>query len=150
MTTSPKEKLTMNQSASATPEQIVRAFFQDWENLGFVPAFERWMAPEAVWENTFAPCPRAEGRAAYMALLEQYQGFSQMPFARVEIKNLAVHGNTVMTERVDHLYDASRSRQHSAAIAGVFVIENGLISRYADYFDASQFLAMLDEAPGAD
>lgn len=132
----------MTQSTSTAPKDVVLAFFQDWETHGFVPAFERWMAPNAVWENTFPPCPKAEGRDAYMGLLEQYQAFSQMPFARVEVKNIAVSGNTVMTERVDNLYNADRSIQHSAPIAGIFVVENGLITRYADYFDASAFLAM--------
>lgn len=132
----------MNHPTPTAPEDVVRAFLEDWETQGFVPAFERWLAPDAVWENTFPPCPKAEGRAAYMALLQQYQAFSQMPFARVEIRNIAVNGNTVLTERVDHLFNADGTRRHSAPIAGTFVVENGLITRYADYFDASQFTAM--------
>lgn len=135
----------MTQAPPTAPQDVVLAFFKDWETQGFVPAFERWLAPHASWENTFPPCPKAEGRDAYMGLLNQYQSFSQMPFARVEIRNIAVNGNTVMTERVDHLFNADRSLQHSAPIAGIFVVENGLITRYADYFDASHFMAMLPE-----
>lgn len=107
----------MNHPPLTAPEAVVRAFLNDWECLGFVPAFERWLAPDAVWENTFPPCPKAEGRAAYMDLLHQYQAFSQMPFARVEIRNIAVNGNTVLTERVDHLFNADGTRRHSAPIA---------------------------------
>jgi limonene-1,2-epoxide hydrolase len=82
-----------------------------------------------------------------MALLRQYNDFSGMPRARVEIRNLASSGNAVLTERVDHLYNDDRSRTHSAAIMGTLVVEGGLIRRYADYFDAGQFTAMMKE-PG--
>ena len=41
----------------------------------------------------------------------------------------------------------NRSRTHSAVIMGTFVVEDGLIRRYADYFDAGQFTAMIKE-PG--
>ena len=106
----------MTQQTPAVPQDGVLAFLTDRETLGFVPTFERWLTPHAVWGNPFPPCPKAEDRAAYMALLHQYQGFSQMPFARVEIKNIAVNGNTVLTERIVHLYNSDRSLPHSAPL----------------------------------
>ena len=131
-------------SESTGPEQVVRGFFDMWDTDGFVPAFEKYMHPDALWQNT--GFPDAQGRAAYMALLRQYNDFSGMPRARVEIRNLAVNGNAVLTERVDHLYNDDRSRTHSAVIMGTLVVEDGLIRRYADYFDAGQFTAMMKES----
>lgn len=122
------------------PESVVRSFFAAWETDGFVPAFERYMAPHATWHNTGFPA--CTGREAYMALLREYLRFSQMPFGRVEIRSLAVDGNKVLTERIDHLFDAAGTRAHSAAIMGTLEVENGLIVRYADYFDAGQFKDM--------
>jgi limonene-1,2-epoxide hydrolase len=115
-----------------------------WETDGFEPAFERYMHPDALWQNT--GFPDARGRTAYMALLRQYGEFSQMPYGRAELISIAVNGKVVLTERIDHLYNKDRTRTHSAAIMGAFVVENGLIRRYSDYFDAGQFTAMMNSA----
>lgn len=131
-------------TTSTEPKEVVLAFLKTWETEGFVPAFERHLGPDALWQNT--GFPDCKGREAYMKLLHYYQEFSQMPYARVEMKNLAVAGNVVLTERIDHLYNQDRSRQHSAPIMGTFVVENGLIQRYSDYFDAAQFQAMIGKA----
>lgn len=134
----------MSSEKSATAQDVVVAFLKAWETDGFVPAFERYLDPQALWQNT--GFPDCKGREAYMNLLHYYQQFSQMPFARVEMKNLAVAGNVVLTERIDHLYNQDRNRRHSAHIMGTFVVENGLIQRYSDYFDAGQFKDMIQQA----
>jgi limonene-1,2-epoxide hydrolase len=128
-------------TSNTNPESVVRAFFDSWEADGFVTAFQRYLDPEALWQNS--GFPDCQGREACMGLLRYYQEFSQMPFARVELKNIATVGNVVLTERVDHLYNADRSRQHSAPIMGTFEVRNGLITRYSDYFDAAQFKDMI-------
>ena len=74
------------------------------------------------------------------------------PFgARWEIEativTIAAMGELVLTERIDHLWNDQGGR-HSAHIMGTFEVQDGLIVRYADYFDASQFnpQAFLEEA----
>ena len=128
-------------------ERVVRDFFDAWETDGFVPAFERFMHPDAVWQN--AGFPDAVGRTAYMALLDKYNDFSGMPRARVQLKNLAVSGNVVLTERVDHLFNHEGASTHPAAIMGTFVVENGLITRYSDYFDPRPFFDMIERRAAA-
>lgn len=120
-------------------EDIVRAFFNAWETDGFVPAFEKYMHPKGVWQNS--GFPDAIGKAAVMELLNTYMGFSGLPYGRVELKNIVSKNNTVLTERVDHLFDG-KGKTHSAPIAGTLVVEDGLIKRYADYFDTRQFVEM--------
>ena len=128
-------------TSNTNPESVVRAFFESWEADGFVPAFQRYLDPEALWQN--CGFPDCKGRDACLGLLRHYQQFSQMPYARVRIKHMASVGNTVLTERIDHLYNADRSRQHSAWIMGTFEVSNGLITRYSDYFDPGPFKDMI-------
>jgi limonene-1,2-epoxide hydrolase len=57
---------------------------------------------------------------------------------RAEVLHIACDGGTVLTERIDHLWGETGQR-HSAPIMGAFEVKVGLIWRYSDYFDASQF-----------
>jgi limonene-1,2-epoxide hydrolase len=119
-----------------TARQVVEGFFKDWET-GFTPAFERWMHPDAVWRNT--GFPDAVGKAAVMGLLGQYLQVSAMPYGRVEMRSIAIEGDTkVLTERVDHLW-SDDGKTHSAKIMGTFEVRDGQILRYSDYFDPTAF-----------
>ena len=138
MTTSEDDTGSMSE-----PEKVVRSFLRTWETHGFVPAFERYLHPDAVWQNS--GFPDAVGRTAYMALLHQYNEFSGMPFGRVELKNISARGGVVLTERVDHLFNRAGDTTHPAAIMGTFVVENGVITRYSDYFDPRPFFAMIEK-----
>ena len=83
-----------------------------------------------------------------MAWLRKYNEIVQLPFGRAEILSIACDGESkVLTERIDHLWNDQGGR-HSAHIMGTFEVQDGLIVRYADYFDASQFnpQAFLEEA----
>lgn len=57
---------------------------------------------------------------------------------------IAASGSTVLTERIDHLYNEDRSRTHSTRIMGGFEVKDGKIIRYSDYFDPRQFLSKMD------
>jgi len=119
-------------------KDVVLAFFKDWET-GFAAAFERWIHPDGIWQNT--GLPDQVGKDAIMAWLAKYNAIMEMPYGRVEMLSLACDGdNKVLTERVDHLWNDDDKR-HSAKIMGTFEIQDGLILRYSDYFDASQFNA---------
>lgn len=54
----------------------------------------------------------------------------------VDMTHIATNGNVVMTERVDTL--GNRFTRASVSIMGVFVVEDGLITEWRDYFDWSQ------------
>lgn len=116
-------------------KDVVLAFLNDWET-GFVGAFERWMHPQALWQNT--GLPDQQGKAAVMAWLHKYNDIMQMPYGRAEIVSIACDGDKVLTERIDHLW-GDGDRRHSTRIMGAFEVQDGLIIRYADYFDAGQF-----------
>jgi limonene-1,2-epoxide hydrolase len=118
-----------------TAREVVEAFFKDWET-GFVEAFEKWMAPDAVWQNT--GIPDCVGYEAVVSQVHKYNEVMQMPYGRVEMINIMAEGNTVLTERVDHLWDDG-AKNHSAKIMGAFEVRDGRITRYSDYLDIRQF-----------
>lgn len=119
-----------------TTRQVVEAFFTDWET-GFVEAFDRWMHPEAIWQNT--GFPDAVGIDAIRERLDIYMQVSAMPYGRVEmISSAEAPDGTFLTERIDHLW-SDDGKAHSAHIMGAFETRDGLISRYSDYFDSAQF-----------
>jgi limonene-1,2-epoxide hydrolase len=122
-------------AADLTPQQVVEAFVKAWEG-GFIPAFERWMHPDALWQNT--GFPDAVGKTQVMALLDRYLRVSRMPYGRVELKGVAAAGDLVLTERIDHLW-SDDGLTHSAKIMGAFEVKDGLIARYSDYFDPTPF-----------
>ncbi|MFN3472557.1 MAG: nuclear transport factor 2 family protein [Blastomonas sp.] len=115
--------------------ETVEGFFKDWET-GFVAAFEKWMAPDVVWQNT--GLPDRVGYDDVMDQLRQYNEISQMPYGRVEMINIMAEGDTVLTERIDHLWDDD-GRTHAAKIMGALQVRNGKITRYSDYLDVRQF-----------
>ena len=53
----------------------------------------------------------------------------------VEMVNIAVNGNVVLTERVDTL--GGRFFKVALPVMGVFVVKNGKITEWRDYFDWS-------------
>jgi limonene-1,2-epoxide hydrolase len=54
---------------------------------------------------------------------------------------VATVGNTVLTERVDHLVDAAGKTTMSIPLMGIFVVEDGKIAQWRDYFDTAPFRA---------
>lgn len=122
-------------------EAVVRQFLKDWE-LGFVEAFKTHLHDDVLYQNT--GFEDKHGKAAALTIIDYYLSISEMPFGRVEYIGIAASGSTVLTERIDHLYNEDRSRTHSTRIMGGFEVKDGKIIRYSDYFDPRQFLSKMD------
>lgn len=118
-----------------TAREVVEAFFKDWET-GFIGAFEKWIAPDAVWQNT--GLPDCVGFDAIMAQLHKYNAISQMPYGRVDMISIMSEGDTVLTERIDNLW-SDEGETHAAKIMGALQVRDGKIVRYSDYMDISAF-----------
>jgi limonene-1,2-epoxide hydrolase len=122
---------------SQSPEEVVRAFYQAWDSEGFKPAYIRYLAEDCVWENS--GFPDCVGKAQTLSLLEMYLTKSKRPYARVEIKNMVSSGNTVLTERVEHCYNKENDDRYTGKLMSVFVVRGGLITRWAEYFDPTDY-----------
>lgn len=125
----------MNQN----PEAVVRGFFAEMSRKGsLVAAVQNWCAEECRWENT--GLPTAENRAAMVAMMQGFIDGYQIDHIVIDLPSFAVSGDTVVTERVDHLTRADGSTVLSLALAGVLVVKNGKIVRWSDYFDPRPLL----------
>ena len=114
-------------------EQLVRRFCDAFarrdvdELLGF-------FADDAVYHNI--PLEPAHGKDAIRATLEAFvPGSPEIDF---EIRNVAVAGPVVFTERVDRM--TFMGNKVALPVAGVFEVEGGRIKAWRDYFDLQQFM----------
>ena len=116
---------------AVTPEQVVRAELDAWSRLD-VDEISSWFADDAVWDNV--PFGPVRGIAEIRKSVEGY--VSRTTSQRIEILNLAVDGNVVLTERLDHL--RFNEEQFDSRVMGAFEIRGDKIAAWRDYFDMSK------------
>jgi limonene-1,2-epoxide hydrolase len=111
-----------------SPEEIVRAELNAWGHLDIEDVM-RHFAKDAIWEF-----PR-ERFAGHGEIREAVKGYlKRTKHCDLEVLNLAVTGNVVLTERVDHfIYDGQAIDAH---VMGAFEITGDKITAWRDYFDA--------------
>jgi limonene-1,2-epoxide hydrolase len=111
-----------------SPEEIVRAELSAWAHLD-VEEITSYFAADAVWDNV--PIGPVCGHDEILKAVKGY--LSRTTYADLEILNLAVAGNVVLTERVDHMtYDGKRI---DARVMGAFEVTGEKITAWRDYFD---------------
>ena len=124
---------------SGDAEKIVRAFFDRTAEGGkIITAMEEFMADEIAWENS--GLPSAHGKAAAIEMMRQFVDGFGMHALVVDIRHLSVSGNSVLTERVDHMDTADSTRLLSFPLAGVLEVIDGQITSWRDYFDPRPLL----------
>lgn len=110
------------------PQTIVEQFLDACAALDF----ERGMSfidEHCVYKNM--PFHTARGKARIKRDLTSMQ--KTMNLFEVEMVNIAANGKTVLTERVDTI--AGRFFHVEIPLMGVFVVEDGKITEWRDYFD---------------
>jgi limonene-1,2-epoxide hydrolase len=90
------------------------------------------LAHDAVYQNVGMEASIG-GDAIVADLANQYTMFPQT--YRFEIKHLAVNGDVVLTERVDYL--EGPGMKMALPVMGTFVVKDGRIARWTDYFDSA-------------
>lgn len=110
-------------------ERIVRDFLESW-NQPQLDRITRHFAPAAVYHNVpVQPIRGIEGiRKIFQSFLDTFTE------ARLQVISLAAAPGLVIAERVDH-FTMRDGRKIALPVTGVFVIENGMIVRFSDYFD---------------
>lgn len=117
----------------------VEAFFARMEAMDMEGALD-YVAEDCVYENV--PFHKSAGKARIRRDLT-LAGKALREFS-VEMKNVAVNGATVLTERIDVL--TVKGLRVELPVMGAFVVKNGKISEWRDYFDWS---LMLGRAAGS-
>ena len=133
----------------SSPEQVVRAFcdrIREGDHDGVAALLD-----DSVTYHNVGMEP-AVGKAAAVAALDQLHAmFASLDF---RIVHLAVDGDAVLTERVDDLTVAGGGPTAPVPVMGTFVVRDGRITAWRDYFDMALVGRMMagedvgDLAPG--
>ena len=111
-----------------SPEEVVRAELGAWSRLD-VDEIVSYFAADAVWDNV--PLGAVSGHDEIRKAVQGY--VDRTTHGNIEILNLAVADNVVLTERVDHfVWDG---KQIHARVMGAFEVNADKITAWRDYFD---------------
>ncbi len=122
-------------------ETVVRDFLSSLGGTDYQKtraAFEEALTEDCVWANTGFPA--AEGKAACVALFDAFNAASGFVGITVDWVACAANGDTVVTERVDHLIDPTGKVIVTLVLAGTLVVRDGKIAAWRDYFDPRPLL----------
>jgi limonene-1,2-epoxide hydrolase len=120
-----------------TPEQVVRAFYDAWDKVGFEVAYKTFLAEDVVvWNPGLGDW---NGLDTVLQGLSVYLRAFRRPFASVDLKNIAVDGNVVLTERVETNRSEDGSDTFSGPLMSRFVVEGDKITQWAEYYDPSPY-----------
>lgn len=120
------------------PTEIVSAFLASWESPdGVELGFRTYLTEQVTWENHGLVTTKGINQAvSFIAnIASQFKMHSQ----RMEVLTMAASGNTVLIERVAHLYDARGKEVAAIRGASVFEVRNGKIEAWRDYYDTLPF-----------
>jgi limonene-1,2-epoxide hydrolase len=107
-------------------ERVVLDFVEAWNrlDLGTIGAL---MADDIVYHNM--PLKPVRGRDAALAYLAKWP----VDACEWEIRNIAAHGDVVLTERVDRFVRGDD--RIAIPVMGAFEVVDGRIAHWRDYFD---------------
>lgn len=120
----------------SSAESVVRDFlgaFDSTDSAKNRAIFEESITDDCQWANT--GFPTAEGKEACLATWDGFFTPGGLAGMRVQWVACAVNGDTVVTERVDHLLAGDGSVALSIPVAGTLVARDGKIAAWRDYWD---------------
>jgi limonene-1,2-epoxide hydrolase len=111
---------------------IVRQFCELMEKRD-AETLRRFVADDAVYQNT-----GMEASVGVDAIITNLAGqFEMFPDSYAyRMQNLAANGNVVMTERLD-MIKGPDGTLHGVPVMGTFVVKDGRIARWTDYWDTA-------------
>jgi limonene-1,2-epoxide hydrolase len=123
---------------ASTDEKIVREFLAGWSS-DIRLACDNYLADDCVWLNT--GFPDFTGKKECLGLVESFH--SIFPRIDAEIVNMASNEEVVFVERKDHCFDQDGHESIVSDLTGVFVVRDGKITKFHDYFDPAPFLKLM-------
>jgi limonene-1,2-epoxide hydrolase len=118
--------------------EIVEAFCAMWDQPGgFAASVREYFTGQTDYENV--GMTHTVGIEQGLALVAGFE--NDMGIARIKVDMLAIvaNGNTVLTERVDHMINAAGETFASLRLMGIFELQDGKIVKWRDYFDTAPF-----------
>lgn len=127
---------------SNSPTDVVTAFLALWAQPGGLDRSVRdHFTADTVWENVGLATTRGIDEA--LALNAQMEAALGLAAIRVDMLAIAAVGDTVLTERIDHMLDAAGRVLHSAPVMGAFELAGTRIVAWRDYFDSAGAAALM-------
>lgn len=122
----------------SSPTETVIAFLSRWDTPGgLAQAIRDFFTPDAVWENV--GMSKTAGPEEAIGVLA---GFGEDPenlIMRVDTLAIAVVGQKVLTERIDHIVRPDGQSIMAIPLMGIFEIKGDKIGAWRDYFDTAGF-----------
>lgn len=118
------------------PIDVVRRFCAAWATAD-IDALVAFFTPDAVYHNI--PLAPVVGPEQIKATIEGFTSAVESIEFRVDA--IAADGGTVLTERVDVFRFANDTIE--LPVMGTFVVVDGKIAAWRDYFDMNQFLSQM-------
>lgn len=123
----------------STPVDTVRTFLAMWETPGGIArSFDAYFTPTTTWENV--GLPTLTGAEQALGMMNSFSANFGMQTMWVENLHVAAVGDTVLTERIDHVRDGEGRTLMSIRVMGAFEIKDGMIVAWRDYFDTTKFM----------
>ena len=121
--------------------QTVEDFLQAWSGGmdAMRQSYHDYFTDKTVWENV--GMSTTVGAQQGLAIIDQFEQGADMGSMVVDMLNIAVDGNRVLTERVDRIMGKDGSEKMAIRLMGIFEVEDGKIVRWRDYFDTAPFTA---------
>ena len=126
----PRNATVRNVMEFHDPQSVVESFFSACSNFDYDRAMT-FVGEDCVYKNV--PFHTARGKERIRRDLSGME--RALNLFEVEMINIAVNGNVVLTERIDTL--GGRFFKVALPIMGVLVVEDGKITEWRDYFDWS-------------
>jgi limonene-1,2-epoxide hydrolase len=98
-------------------------------------AVQRLFAEGCVWSSPGMPV--TTGPAEAIELIERYEGEAGIHSTEMQILNLAVHGDVVLAEHLDHARREDGSSVLEMTAVGVLEFEGEQLVAWREYFDPS-------------
>ena len=121
-----------------TPTAVVEAFIDSWNRMDF-NSMVATLAEDIHYHNI--PMEPIVGHDQVAEYLRGAWIFSDCEWS---LLNIAETGNTVLTERVDAF--VINGHRIALPLMGVFVVSEGKISQWRDYFDLADYQRQLHAA----
>jgi limonene-1,2-epoxide hydrolase len=115
----------------------IDALLEPWRSND-IPGIAGTFAEDGVLHSMMGTPIR--GRASLLKVLGRH--LARIQKIEFEIRTIAVNGDTVMLERVDHVTTPAGS--HSMPVVGVIVLQDGKVREWREYFDQAQAAPALD------
>ncbi len=117
-------------------EAFIRDFYEAWSRMD-VEELMSYFTDTSVWQNVPDGEP-LRGAPAIRKLLEWLvEDWTRDAKVNFEVLNMASRESLVFSERVDHV--ESLGRTIDLPVMGIFLIENGKIVEWRDYYDGASY-----------